>query len=162
MDGDGYQAALIPYRGEKVDMLVVLPDEGQFQAIEEQLSPEFFTAIRQEAEVHDVRLTMPKFDYDMQIDLVETLSQMGMDSAFGGGADFSGIGESLFISDALHKATITVDEEGTEAAAATVIAMAVSAMEGAELTLDHPFIYAIVEKETGAILFLGRFVNPSG
>lgn len=161
-EGDGYQAALIPYRGDKVDMVVVLPAEGQFEAVEEQLSAELFADIRQKAEVHDVRLTMPKFDYDMDLDLVDVLSEMGMADAFHGEADFSGIAGGLSISDALHKATITVDEEGTEAAAATIIAMEVSAMEGAELSLDQPFIYAIVERETGAILFLGRVMHPAG
>jgi serpin B len=160
-EGDGYHAAIIPYRGDKVDMLVILPAEGQFEMVEGRLSPEMLTEIRQGAEVHDVRLTMPKFDYDMELDLVDLLSGMGMADAFHGGADFSGIGAGLSISEALHKATITVDEEGTEAAAATMIAMEVSAMEGAELSLDHPFIYALIERESGVILFLGRVLNPA-
>jgi len=161
-EGDVYQAAVIPYRGDKVDMVVVLPEQGQFAAVEDRLSAELLEAIRQQAEVHDVRLTMPKFTYEFDIDLVKVLSEMGMEGAFGGGGDYSGIGEGLSITDALHKATITVDEEGTEAAAATVIAMEVSAMEGAELTLDGPFIYAIVERDSGAVLFLGRMVDPAG
>lgn len=157
---DGYQAAWLPYYGQPVEMLVILPAEGRFAEIEERLSPAFLAELRQAAQEHDVTLTMPKFDFEMAVDLKELLSGMGMANAFSDGADFSGIGGGLFISAALHKGTITVDEEGTEAAAATAIGMVESSYPPAALTLDRPFIFAILERESGTVLFLGRVMNP--
>jgi serpin B len=161
--GDGYQALQIPYTGDKVDLLVVLPDEGLFGAIEDQLSVEFLERVRDEMETHDVSLAMPRFDFDSEIDLVRAFQAMGMTDPFSGEADFSGMveGGGLSISAAQHKGTIKVDEIGTEASAATMIAVGVSAIQRAEVTLDRPFIFAIVERETGSILFLGRVVNPT-
>ena len=161
-DGDGYQAALIPYTGQSVDMLVILPEAGRFEEIEANLSPVLFDELRAEAETHDVALAMPQFDFESQLDLTTILPEMGMPDPFGP-ADFSGITGTadLFIATALHHATIAVDEKGTEAAAVTVIGMEESAMPRAEITLDRPFIFAIVERETGAVLFMGRVVNPA-
>lgn len=129
--------------------------------IEERLSPALLAEIRQAAQEHGVTLTLPKFDFEMEVNLKEKLASMGMADAFSAAADFSGIGGGLYISDALHKGTITVNEEGTEAAAATAIAMAESAPPPAVLTLDRPFIFAIIDHESGTILFLGRVMNPA-
>jgi serpin B len=164
--GDGYQAALLPYRGVKVepeiDMLVILPAAGQFEQVEARLTPEFLAQTRQAMAQHDVTLVMPKFDFESRLDLKALLSDLGMTAPFEA-ADFSGIAASggLAISDALHQANITVDEKGTEAAAATAIAMAESMLEPAEMTLDRPFIFAILDCQTGTILFLGRVLNPA-
>ncbi|GAI17987.1 unnamed protein product, partial [marine sediment metagenome] len=90
---------------------------------------------------------------------------MGMPVAFSGGADFSGMtgNRDLFIADVIHEAFVSVDEAGTEAAAATAVVMTMTAPPGApvEVTVDHPFIFLIRDIETGAILFFGRVVNPS-
>ena len=88
-----------------------------------------------------------------------------MQTPFGNGADFSGMTkeEPLFISDVLHKATITVDEEGTEAAAATAVIMARSSIpinEPISLVLDRPFMFSIMHNPTGTVLFMGRVVQP--
>jgi serpin B len=161
-EGDGYLAALLPYSGFSIDMMVILPDSGQFEAVEAALSADLLARIRQEASEHDVRLVLPKLDFETDLDLKELLMGMGMTAPFEG-ADFSGIAEGggLYISDALHKANITVNEVGTEAAAATVIAMRESAVMGAELIIDRPFIFAIQERESGTILFMGRVMNPA-
>jgi serpin B len=91
---------------------------------------------------------------------------MGMPLAFSEGADFSGMTGSrdLFISDVIHKAFVAVDEAGTEAAAATAVMMKLAAVpeEPVEVTVDRPFLFLIRDIETGAILFLGRVVDPSG
>jgi serpin B len=88
-----------------------------------------------------------------------------MQTAFGGEADFSGMTkeERLFISDVIHEAYIAVDEEGTEAAAATAVVMRATAMpmNPVELTIDRPFLFAIRDRETGALLFLGRVTDPT-
>jgi serpin B len=162
-EGDGYQAALLPYTGEDVGMLVILPETGRFEEIEAGLTPDFIEQVRAATEIHDLNLSLPRFDFESTLDLQEILPEMGMTDAFGP-ADFSGITDpsSLFIDAAIHKATIAVDEKGTEAAAVTVIAMAESAMPPAELTLDRPFIFAIIERQSDAILFLGRVLNPAG
>jgi serpin B len=160
---DGYQAALLPYTGDAIQMLVILPDSGQFEEVESRLDPEFVDNIWQEAARQDLTLVMPKLDFESELSLKELLIEMGMTAPFGA-ADFGGIAgeDELFISNALHKANITVDEKGTEAAAATVIVMPGSAPieEPIELRLDRPFIFAILEQETGSILFLGRVMNP--
>jgi serpin B len=162
-EGDGYQGAFLPYNNSPIDMLVILPDDGQFETIEEMLQSDFLSELRELAFERDVHLVMPKLDFETDLDLAKLLSSMGMTDAFGP-ADFSGISEGggLYISDALHKANITVDEEGTEAAAATVIAMRESMIESAELKLDRPFLFSLQDRETGTILFLGRVLDPTG
>lgn len=163
LQGEGYQAVWLPYAGQQVDMLVILPGEGQFETVQAGLTADFLDQLRSQAELHDVTLSMPKFDFESDLNLPDHLSAMGMTDAFIlGQADFSGIaaGRELFVSAALHKGSITVDELGTEAAAATVIAMAESAMPRADLAIDRPFIFAILERDTGTLLFLGRVLNP--
>jgi serpin B len=162
-EGEGYQVGVLPYSSDGVQMVVILPNEGEFAAVEAALTADFIAQARRQAEMRDTRLTMPRFEFDADLDLQQLLISLGMTDAFSGAANFNGIveGGGLYISDALHRGTITVNEEGTEAAAATVIVMAESAMEPAELSLDRPFIFAIVAGETGDILFLGRVVDPS-
>lgn len=162
-EGEGYQAVQLPYRGGAVDMWVILPREGRFKFIETQLSAGFLDEVRDQAELRDVTLTMPRFHFETELQLVGLLKGMGMPVSFSGAADFSGMAEGggLYIDEARHRSTITVDEEGTEAAAATMVAMAVEALETAEMTANRPFLLAIIEREMGAILFLGRVLNPS-
>jgi serpin B len=107
---------------------------------------------------------MPKFEFDSSFSLKKVLTEMGMPVAFSANADFSGMtgNEELFISDVIHKAFVSVDEAGTEAAAATAVIMELKAMpeEPIELTLNRPFIFLIRDIETDAILFVGRVMNP--
>ncbi|MFW6182833.1 MAG: serpin family protein, partial [Chloroflexota bacterium] len=161
--GDGYRAVQLPYTGQKAEMLILLPDEGRFAEVQENVSAEFVVDLLSRTETRDVDVILPRYDFETELDLIEQLQALGMSEAFGSGADFSGIveGGGLFIDAALHKATITVDEKGTEAAAATVIAMDESAMPPGEFHVTHPFIFAIVERETGSLLFLGRVMNPT-
>jgi serpin B len=165
-EGDGYQAVRLPYKGDAAEMLVVLPEEGRFEEIEDRLDAGFLDEVG--AKINPdayVRLTMPRFDYETRLDLLPLLRSMGMTTPFDGGkADFSGITREapLFIGDAVHKANITVDEKGTEAAAATALGFPVSGPPPLkEMTADRPFLFAITERETGTILFLGRVTDPS-
>jgi serpin B len=107
---------------------------------------------------------MPQFEFDSAFSLKDTLADMGMPIAFSGGADFSGMtgNRDLSISDVVHKAFVAVDEAGTEAAAATAVIMELTAVPEppVEVTLDRPFIFLIRDIDTGAILFVGRVVNP--
>ncbi len=162
MEGDGYQAVQLPYTNSSVDMLVILPHADRFANVEQQINADFIDTIRNRGEAYDVTLTMPRWEFESDLNLVELLMSMGMKQPFSSAANFSGIGDGgLFISDAVHRGTITVDEEGTEAAAATIIGMATSAYPTAEMALNRPFIFAIVERDTGTILFVGRVTNPA-
>lgn len=122
-------------------------------------------AIVEGLEFEQVALSLPRFDFDSGFSLREALSALGMPLAFSPGADFSGMTGSpeLFISEVVHKAFVAVDEAGTEAAAATAVMMALGAApeQPVEMTVDRPFLFLIRDEATGAILFVGRVVDPS-
>jgi len=164
--GSGYQAAALPYRGTEMSMVLVLPDSGRFAEIEEALSAEFLTSLVNDLEGERVWITLPKFTFASSFRLSKTLSDLGMPNAFHD-ADFSGMTgkRDLFISDVVHKAFVAVDEEGTEAAAATAVIMELTAIMGEEpieMRLDRPFLFLIRDNHTGTILFIGRMMNPEG
>jgi serpin B len=163
-EGEGYQAVELPYDGRELSMVILLPRAGQFEAFEGWLAAERVDAIAKDLARRDVALTMPKFEFESAFYLEEALSAMGMPDAFSGDADFSGItgNRDLFIEDVIHKAFVSVDESGTEAAAATAVVFLESApVEPIEVTVDRPFIFLIRDIETGVILFVGRVVDPS-
>jgi serpin B len=165
-EGDGYQAVELPYDGREVSMVILLPTAGNFESFEDSLDAKRLDEIIGGLEYRQVALTMPKFEFDSDFSLGETLAAMGMPLAFSGGADFSGMtgNRDLFIADVVHKAFVSVDEAGTEAAAATAVVMPMAIMppeEPVEVTVDHPFIFLIRDIETGTILFIGRVLNPS-
>ncbi len=167
--GEGYQAIALPYYGSNMAMLIVLPDAGQFESFEAALDAGTLGSIRGALQMQDVIVTLPRFDFESEASLSDALFKMGMPSAFTGGvADFSGIDgtQELFISDVLHKATITLDENGTEAAAATAVIMELTSampdpVEPVEMRIDHPFIFTIYDVQSGATLFAGRVLDPS-
>jgi serpin B len=163
-EGDNYQAIELPYDGQELSMVIILPDPGQFETFEKALEYQKVKSIIESLERQEVRLTMPKFEFDSSFGLKKTLTEIGMPVAFSEEADFSGITgkKDLFISDVIHKAFVSVDEAGTEAAAATAVIMELTAMPETpvELTLNRPFIFFIRDIETGAILFVGRVMNP--
>ncbi len=173
-EADGYQAIQLPYHYGEVAMVILLPGEGRFREIEERLTGDWVQSVVAGLREHDVILTMPKFRVETPVlNLAGTLSAMGMPDAFSlPDADFSGITESqppLYIGRVLHKAFVDVDEEGTEAAAATVVEMLVGAAldEPTEpppiiMRIDRPFIFLIRDIETNTILFVGRVMNPAG
>ncbi len=167
-EGDGYLAVELPYDGEELSMVILLPDSGQFDAFEEALDAAQVAGIIDGMGYRQVDLTMPKFEFDSSFSLSQALRAMGMPIAFSEtDADFSGISDSqddpLYIWEVVHKAFVSVDEEGTEAAAATAVIMngASAPPEPAEFTIDRPFIFLIRDIETGAILFVGRTLDPS-
>ena len=161
--GDGYEAARLPYAGD-ASMLVIAPDEGRFAEILASLDGDFLSEVRDGFSVHMVDLTMPSFEFDTQLSVVETLKQLGMVDAFSHPpADFTGISSEhdLFISDLVHQAFISVDEEGTESAAATGVVFGITSVPPpATLTLDRPFFFLIRHDSTGEILFPGTVTSP--
>jgi serpin B len=163
-EGDGYQAVELLYDGGELSMVILLPASGQFEAFEEALDVDQANAIINALGRKEVALTMPKFEFDSEFSLGETLAALGMPSAFSGDANFSGMtgNRNLYIADVVHKAFVSVDEAGTEAAAATAVVMEMSAIpETVEVTINRPFIFLIRDIETGAILFVGRILNPA-
>jgi serpin B len=157
----------MPYAGEDLSMLVLLPKTRDgLAALEKDLTPSNLTAWTEPLVKKKVQVIFPRFRMTSQFKLNDALSAMGMPDAFGGGADFSGMspGEQIFISAVIHKAFVEVNEEGTEAAAATAVVMPASARPEPPpvFRADHPFIFMIRENASGSILFLGRMVNPKG
>ena len=166
---DQLQGLSLPYKGHELDMVILLPRKKDgLAAMEKTLTAEKLTAWLGKLTGQRVRVTMPRWKLSSSFALRAPLSAMGMADAFAPGkADFSGMteAEKLFISAVLHKAFIAVDEEGTEAAAATAVVMEATAMPPAatmEFTADHPFLYLIRHRPTGTILFMGRLANPAG
>ncbi len=157
----------LPYKDETLAMLCILPREQiTMKQLEDQLSSQLFTEWRAGLKKERVRLFFPKFTIHSTLSLEESLSKMGMPTPFSSKADFSGINgaKDLQISRIVHKAFIASDEAGTEAAAVTAVIMNLkSSLNEAEprvLKIDRPFLYLIYHKNTGAILFMGRVVNP--
>ena len=162
--GAGYQAVELPYQGNEMSMLVVVPDAGQFESFEAALDAKQVDAILEQVESKRVVLNMLKFTYESKIGLAGTLAGMGMPNAFGN-ADFSGMDgtHDFVISGVFHKAFVAVDEAGTEAAAATAVVVGLTSIApepDVVLTVDRPFVFVIRDMESGTILFVGRVVNP--
>jgi serpin B len=166
--GNGYQTVELPYDGDELSMVILLPASGKFRAFEEGLKSGQVGAAIKHLQSMMVTLTMPQFDFDSAFELKDTLSAMGMGDAFSpGDADFSGMtgNRTLYISAVVHKAFVSVDEAGTEAGAATAVIIPAGSSGSepppVEVTIDRPFIFLIRDIETGAILFVGRVLNPS-
>ena len=164
--GDHYQAVELPYDGHELSMVILLPGQESFRAFEDGLSSEKVNEIIRSFKNRSVDLRAPKFKVESEFGLKETLSAMGMPIAFTDEADFSGMNgkRELVIKDVVHKAYVAVDENGTEAAAATGVVVGVTSAPGdtVEVTIDHPFIFCIRDIQTGAILFVGRVTEPGG
>ena len=163
--GEGYQAVSLPYDGRELEMVVLLPDVGKFAAFEKSLDGGRAGSIIKGLVPKQVALSLPRFKFESEFSLGNVLSEMGMPTAFSSQqADFSGMtgDRDLSISRVIHKAFVGVDESGTEAAAATAVIMRATAMPAMpqEVTIDRPFIFLIRDIQTGAVIFVGRVVNP--
>jgi serpin B len=161
--GDGYLLVSIPYAGD-ASMVVVLPDPSRFDEVATRLGPAELERALGSAQPLDVSLTMPRFEFRTELELSGLLGDLGMHTAFTDAADFSGMtgDRRLSIGAVIHQAFIKVDEEGTEAAAATAVVMRVTAaIEPAVVTLDRPFLFVIQHDGTGEVLFVGQVTDPS-
>jgi len=162
-DVAGCQAVELPYKGDRVSMIVLLPHEGQFETFEESLNLATWRQITSALFGQDVKLLFPKFRYADGMSLPQTLRRLGITDLFDpGSADLTGITERpLFLQSAYHRAFIDVNEERTEAAAATVMVGATAAPEAPiRMVVDRPFLFVIRDNPTGTILFLGRVMDP--
>jgi serpin B len=149
---DGYTAVELPYVGGELAMLIVVPDDVEAPR------PQVDTSLT----AGPVNLALPKWESRAALDLASVMTELGLPLP---GGDLSGIAPDLEIGTAVHAADITVDESGTEAAAATaVVIRPTSAVIGpppVDITVDRPFLFAVRHVRTGAPLFVGRVVNPS-
>ena len=163
-DSGDLQILELPYKGDEISMLVLLPSEN-LDAIETALTSEKLNEYKSKMKETKLdSISLPKFEFDTKYFMKDTLSALGMPTAFSKSADFSGMTgkKDLFISFVIHQAYVKVDEKGTEAAAATAVGMQTTSIgPRTYFRADHPFIFIIQDKDTGNILFLGRVVDPT-
>ena len=162
-NGTGWNAAALEYVGATTSMIVVVPDAGTFDAFEGALTASGLSAILAGARPGGGGdLIMPRFKFNTDVALNDTLSALGMPEAFTEAADLSGINgmRDLHVQGVIHKAIIAVDEKGTTAAAATGVTVGTTSVPPT-LVVDRPFLFFIRHNPTGAILFQGRVVDPS-
>lgn len=159
--GPGWQAVEVPYFGDQLAMRILLPALGQ--APGRLLDPTVGAAVTAALHTENVALDLPRWDFGSTLDLVPVLRTLGLTAPFAPTADFSGISPGLHVDQAVHRATITVDEWGTEAAAVTALSFAAAgrAAPQVRLTMDHPFAFEIVHTGTGVPLFMGQVADPS-
>jgi len=156
----------IPYSDDDYSLMIIVPKSyRKLKKLEKKLDQEYYNNYINHKEKKQIKLSIPKFNIKSDYDLGETLVKMGLKDAFTGNADFSGITEQekLYISQAIHKATIEINEEGTEAAAATAVVMRKMSvmLDNVELKVDRPFIYILRNNQTNCIYFIGKVVNPN-
>ena len=167
MQGTNFVAASLPYADKNLSLLVVVPDAGKFSQVESSLDATALGALVAGLTGQHVSVALPRFKVETGTKLNELLKTLGMPSAFLSGiADFSGMDgtRNLYIADVFHKAFIDVAEKGTEAAAATGVVMkTVSLPPPPDLVVNanRPFLYFLRDQPTGAILFMGRVLDPS-
>ena len=165
LDNDNLQILELPYKGDNISMLILLPKDN-LESIGSSLTKEKLEEWKNQMNEEKLdAIYLPKFEFDTKYFMKETLEAMGMPAAFDSSlADFSGMTgqKDLFIGFVIHQAFIKVDEQGTEAAAATAVGMNLTSMPQQNIfRVDHPFIFIIQDKNTGNILFLGKVINPT-
>jgi|SRR5208282_690793 len=167
---DSFQAVELPYAGHELSLVALLPRKVDgCGALEGQLSAAFLSHCLVQMKSQKVELFLPRFKMGYDFELRDTLGKMGMPDAFGPQADFSGMDgmQDLYISKVFHKAWVEVREEGTEAAAATVVTMELMGVPRKPpapqpvFRADRPFIFCIRDTRSGSLLFLGRLADPA-
>jgi serpin B len=163
--GEGWQAVELPYKGGQEAMVILLPDAGRFAEVTAGLTAATLRSAFDLPPSQRVHLAMPKFKFETKTTLKGALSGLGMPTPFGLTADFSGMcPDELSLDEVYHDTSITVDEEGSEAAAATGIVGVLQSDAGVlqtAIVLDRPFLFFIRDLPTGAVLFAGRTLDPS-
>ena len=160
--GSGVVAVELPYKGEELGMLILMPTKDSFETFEAELDSAEIDTIARSLKPTDVDLSLPKFQFAKDVRLNQIMMDLGMRKAFERGqADFSGISKQadMFIQAAVHKSFISIDESGTEAAAATGISIGIVSAPP-PLRIDRPFLFLIRDRATGTILFMGRVLDP--
>ena len=161
VEGENFVAAELYLRGEDLSLVIIMPDKDRFAAFENDLDADQLSTILGDLQPTMMDVSLPQFTFRSKFKLNEAMQRLGMILPFSGLADFTGIADaSLFISGAYHQAFIAVDEKGVEAAAATAIVVDLTSINR-QLVVDQPFLFGIRDRPTGALLFLGRVMDPS-
>jgi serpin B len=163
--GDGWQAVRLAYAGG-ASMTLIVPDAGRFAEIQAGLSGDFVAGVESALAGASVSLDLPRWSSASALDLVPPLKALGLTDIFDAStANLSGIAavDQLYVSGVLHQANVSVDEQGTEAAAATAVVVGRTSLPAQQVNLnvDHPFIYLIRDDVTGEVLFVGRVLDPT-
>jgi serpin B len=162
--GEDYTATEVPYAGGELSMLVVVPAEGRFDRVQARLADGLLDEIDAAATTGPVELWLPRFASDTALDLGVVFEEdLGTRAVFGPDGTWDGIAPEVFLASGVHAADIEVDEEGTVAAAATALMFDESGPPEPQVVVraDRPFLYAIRHRSTGAVLFVGRVMDPS-
>lgn len=166
METENFQGLELPYVDSDLSMIILLPKKiDSLGELEKSLTAENLLSWTEKLHKSEVIVSFPKFKMTSQFSLNDVLKSMGMNDAFSKKADFSGMDgkKDLLISAVIHQAFVDVNEEGTEAAAATVVVMKLKSAPVKILVFqaDHPFIFLIRDNHSGSILFMGRLMNPN-
>jgi len=170
-EGEGFASVSVPYWGDELEMLLVVPDAGKYAQVRAALSSEQLDDIVSTRKSELIKLTLPKFSLKSTVNATELLQKLGMKVPFEDAAQFPKLESAMFqhihISDVFHQATVAIDEKGTEASAATAIVFHAPGSANLEtpkpkfITVDRPFLFVIRDNPTGSVLFVGQVLNPS-
>jgi len=157
------QVAELPYKGGDYSMVIVLPKENNLEEVEREITEDSYFNWLSAMNEEELVMCLPKFKLECKYDMKEDLIEMGMPLAFTSDADLTKMSseEGLFIEYVVHQACVEVNEKGSEAAAATGASGVMSIPSGVRFIVDHPFLFTIMDSETGLILFMGRVMDPS-
>jgi len=163
-ENEDVQIIELPYKGDTVSMFVILPKKNDITLAEHMITSTDVSMWTQNLYERSLDVSLPKFLIKTEYSLKNTLIDLGLNVSFTPYADFSGMTgqKDLYIDKVMHKAFIEVNEEGTEAAAATSVHMLLNSVpETTQFTADHPFVFLLYHKEARMILFMGRVIDPS-
>ncbi|XP_035222888.1 uncharacterized protein LOC118195672 [Stegodyphus dumicola] len=159
-ENESYKAVQLPYKGEEIAMLILLPNSRNgLEEVENKLSSNFIQDFKQNMRKTKIELALPKFRLEYSKSMKNAFQELGMKRVFECGADLSGINDSkqLSVSEIIHKAVVVVNEEGSEAAAATAVCVMLCSLSfDPEVIVDHPFAFVIYDTRSDLILFMGR------
>ena len=157
------QVVELPYKGGRYSMVIVLPKENNLNEVEKDVTVENYFRWLSAMNEEELVISVPKYKLENKYDMKEDLIEMGMPLAFTPEADLTKLSsvQGLFIENVVHQAYVEVNEKGTEAGAATGASGTYSIPKGVRFIVDHPFLFTIMDRETGLILFLGRVMDPS-
>jgi serpin B len=168
-EGDGWESVTLPYGGGKLAMTFILPDDETLDALDSHVDAELLRrATAAESRPSTMHLTFPKLDLDQRARVGEALRELGVRAPFDTDSDFEPMttdeaAQPLHLADVVHQATVTVDEHGTEAAAATAATFETvgAPITDTEVTIDRPYLFVIHDLGTGTPLFIGRVTDPT-
>ncbi|HKO90151.1 MAG TPA: serpin family protein, partial [Polyangiaceae bacterium] len=160
--GPDYTAVALPYERFELELVAIMPSAGSFDSFSQNLTAASIANITNQLVHAELDLSFPKFGIESTVPLKERLQALGMQRAFSDSAEFNGIAPGIYLSGAFHDATLVLDEEGTEAAAATAfVGVGTSEPQGViPVVFDRPFVFFIRDVETNALLFVGHYTNP--